>query len=457
MEQLARDGIVKGFESQICRRDGGVAWISENAIVVEDPSGKPIRYEGSVEDITERKLAEQVLSDTNQRLEQALDELRSAQTQLIQEERLAAIGTMASGIAHDFNNALSPILGFSELLLLQPEINADPVRQKRMLELIHNSANDAAAVVMRLGEFYRYREDDDCFRAVEPNQLVEKVISNTQPRWKDQAMKDGKTVTIKADLKARVLVNASESELRELLTNLVFNAVDAVEAAGTILLRTYHSEEKVFIEVIDDGIGMTDEVRKRCLEPFFTTKSERGTGMGLAMVYGTVQRHGGSLEIESQSGKGSTFRLALPIDSGEAQHNEPELDEEGVSASLHILVVDDEPPILQFVTQCLKMDGHTFVTANNGLEALNAYEPNRFDLVITDRAMPKMNGDQLATAIKRAAPDQKIIMLTGFGEMMKSAMEKPAGVDAVVGKPVNCNQLTRAIKQILMVNVGSSV
>jgi signal transduction histidine kinase len=251
-----------------------------------------------------------------EKLQVAYRQLTKSQEKHVQQERLSALGTMASGIAHDFNNSLSPILGYSELLLLQPELNADAERQRRMLETIHSSAHDAAAVVMRLREFYRHREDDEYFRAVEPNQLVEQVMAITQPRWRDEAMRDGKTITVDTDLQAQILLNGNESELREMLTNLVFNAADSITGEGTIKLSTYHTKKMVNIEVMDTGIGMTEEVIKRCQEPFFTTKGERGTGMGLAMAYGTVQRHGGTLEIESKLNEGTTFRISLPLDTG---------------------------------------------------------------------------------------------------------------------------------------------
>ena len=243
-------------------------------------------------------------------LEAAYAELKQTQQNIIQQERLRALGEMASGIAHDFNNALTPILGFSELLLKRSEGLDDRDTVERYLRMMNMAAQDAATVVSRLREFYRKREEGENFAPASLHDLVGQAISLTQPRWKDEAQAKGITIKMEIDLQEVPLIIGDESELREALTNLVFNAVDAMPDGGTITLRTRRDGNQVVLEVSDTGTGMTEEVRQRCLDPFFTTKGTHGTGMGLAMVYGIVQRHEGTLDIESEADKGTTLILS---------------------------------------------------------------------------------------------------------------------------------------------------
>ena len=399
------------------------------------------------EERTERKRAEVALRESNRRLERTLAELRETQQQVVQQERLRALGEMASGVAHDFNNALAKILGFNELLLSSPQKLSDPEVVKQYSQMINTAAQDGANVVRRLREFYRKRSETEVFAPVNLNALVQQAISLTEPKWKGQAQANAVTIALQTDLQEIPSVAGNEADLREILSNMIFNAVDAMPAGGTITLRTRHENEQVSLEVNDTGTGMTEEVRRRCLEPFFSTKGERGTGLGLAIVYGIVQRHGGSVDIQSEVGKGSTFRLHLPIHTGQsAPVAEAEVKES--SRPLSILVVEDDPALLEIEAEYLSSEGHTIETATNGCEGLEKFREGRFDLVVVDRAMPKMNGDQMSAAIKQFSPGTPIILVTGFGDMMKSQGKKPTGVDLIVPKPFTQAALRQAIGQV---------
>jgi signal transduction histidine kinase len=396
--------------------------------------------------IHERRQAEAAVLEYNARLQEALNELRTTQEQVIQQERLRALGEMASGIAHDFNNALAPVVGFSELLLARPENLQDPQLAQQYLQLIHTGARDAASVVARLREFYRQRETNEVFGAVELAALIEQVVSLTQPKWKNQAQAEGRTVQIQLELGEAPPVVGNETELREVLTNLIFNAVDAMPQGGTITLRTRADGDSVLLEVADTGTGMPEEVRQRCFEPFFSTKGARGTGLGLAMVHGTIERHGGRIEISSALGSGTTFRIRLPrgdfqASSSSAPHGHPLL-------SLRVLVVDDDAGVRAVTVAYLQSEGHQVEAAGNGQEALQVIEHSAIDLVITDRAMPGMSGDQLAVAVKRLHPHLPIVLLTGFGDLMAATGDIPPGVDCVIGKPVTLETLRRTIATV---------
>jgi len=400
------------------------------------------------EEVAERRKAEAAVLESNSQLATALARLKKTQDEIIQRERMHALGRMANGIAHDFNNALAPILGFSELLLMKPETLTDPRRARGYLEMIHKSAKESAVIVARLREFYRYRDEREIFMPVVINDLVLHVISLTQPRWKDQALAAGVMIDVRTEMSNVPTVPANESELREALANLVFNAIDAIPKRGTITIRTEVMGRWLVVTVTDDGLGMTEEVHARCLEPFFSTKSMEGTGLGLGSVYGIVRRHDGEIEIQTEQGRGTSVAISLPLERASRPPDAPKPPRPALAA-LRILVVEDEPLVREVLSVYLQEDQHEVALAENGrlgLEKFIAEGP--FDLVMTDRAMPEMNGDALAAEIKKLNPQQPLILLTGFGDLMTEAGEQPTGVDLVVSKPFTLATLRSAMAKV---------
>lgn len=387
------------------------------------------------------------LEAANTQLRTALTQLQAAQERLVKQERLHALGQMASGIAHDFNNALAPVLGFSELLLNHPDKLENRATLLSFLRMMNTCARDATHIVQRLREFYRHRERGEVFLPVHLNDLIDQTVALTQPRWKDQALARGLTIQIKRELTDVPAVYGNPTELREALTNLIFNAVDALPAGGTITLTTARTDGHVLLRIQDTGIGMTAEVLQRCLEPFYSTKGERGTGLGLAMVYGIIQRHEGSIDIDSQPGHGTTFAIRLPV-GAEATADSPAAPPPAPAQRLRVLVVDDEPQIRTVTAEYLRGDGHAVVTASNRTEALEHVRLAPFDLAVIDRAMPGGSGDELAREIQAVAPSTRVLMLTGFGTIMNVTEEIPAGVDLVLSKPVTVDQLRRAVAEL---------
>jgi signal transduction histidine kinase len=396
-------------------------------------------------EVDQRRRVEEALRESNRQLAEAISKLRETQQHIIQRERLHALGRMASGIAHDFNNKLAPILGFSELLLLKRELLGDHAKVAGYLEMIHQSAKDSAKVVNRLRDFYRYREDSGAFTPLPVNDLITQTIALMEPRWRDQAQALGNNIEITTDFEDHLpTISANEAELREMLTNVLFNAIEAIRGSGQIAIHTFSREGSAVVEIKDTGRGMTEEVLQRCLEPFFTTKDEQGSGFGLGIVYGVVRRHHGSIDIESELGKGTCVSISIPFHEDQPDKT-PAPTAEVSEEKLSILVVDDEDLVREVIMVYLMEDNHEVVTAENGLDGLEKFKAGKFDVVLTDRSMPEMNGDQFALEVKQLDPTMPVILLTGFGDLMTDEGDRPPGIDEIVSKPFTIHLLREAI------------
>jgi PAS domain S-box-containing protein len=445
-----RDGLAHWMDDEVFwRKDGSAVPIDYTCVPMQE-WGKIVGAVLTFQDTTERKGAEAALREANRQLENSLTELHRTQQEIVGQERLHALGQMASGVAHDFNNALSKVLGFTELLLTSPDKlrNAEKVREH--LEMIKTAALDAAQVVRRLREFYRPRRDTEMFKVFNLNALIEQSVSLTEPKWKGEAQANGITIRIRMELQPKVSVFADEAELREVVTNLVFNAVDAMPQGGDITIRTSTQTEGVILAISDTGKGMTDEVQRRCFEPFFSTKGDAGTGLGLASVYGIIQRHGGKIGIQSQVGKGSTFTIRLPAHPSQPARL-PVAKEPVISKSdrLHILVVEDEPQVRGIETEYLVSDGHSVETAADGSEGLSKFRAGKFDLVVVDRAMPVINGDQLTEAIRELDPEMPVILVTGFADTLGDD-HKGRRANLMLTKPFSRASLREAVGRAVL-------
>jgi signal transduction histidine kinase len=385
-------------------------------------------------------LEERVQERTAQ-LEATLARLRTSQTQVVKQERLGALGVMASGIAHDFNNSLATILGYGELLLEHPE-------RTEYIKKVMTAGQDARQTVRRLREFYKSAAEPEPFAAVNLNILVEQAVSLTMPRWSNQALASGIRILVKMDLVEIPLIAGNPAELRELLINLIFNSVDALPNGGEIRIQTREEGEAVLLGVADTGSGMDDATVERCMEPFFTTKGDGGTGLGLSVVHGIVTRHGGSVSIVSGLDAGTKFNLRFPSSSAVLSLEKPPLTPD-LERSLQILLVDDQPIICELIAELLRTDGHAVDTAGSGGGALEKYRQNDYDLVITDLAMPGMNGEQLANVIKQLTPAMPVILLTGFEALAGEKGACTPSIDIVVAKPASLEELRRAIFDVL--------
>jgi signal transduction histidine kinase/ActR/RegA family two-component response regulator len=393
-------------------------------------------------------------------LRRAYDELRQTQSQLIQAEKMRALGELAGGMAHDFNNSLCGVLGFLDLALTDQSLT---LGIRGYLESAHTSALDAAHTVRRVQNFARWQRNELSSQLLDINRLVEQTLELTRHKWENLSHTRSGPITLEVETKARLSLHGSDSELREVITNLVFNAVDAMPDGGRLVVRTWDTGTDVFLSVQDDGVGMTDAVRQRLFEPFFTTKEDRGNGLGLSVTFGIVQRFGGEITVKTQPGAGSTFELRFPANARTGNTNSPgKLGEAGPdeaangkpqaaavpALSLRILVVEDEESIRRFLEAALTQLGHRPRITADAPSGIKALESESFDLVLSDLGLPGVSGEEVARTVARRSPAVPVVLLTGWSDQLRNEAKPLEGVTCVLGKPVTIKTLADTISQV---------
>lgn len=397
----------------------------------------------------ERQNAAEALRRTNITLADALVKLKRAQSQAVDNARLGALSQIVNGIEHSFNNTLTPILALSDFLLAYPDSLNDREALIEHLGTISSAVKKAREQVDNMAEFFRPPARGLHSSPVNINDLVQQTVQAARHIWKDGPMEKGVTIKLNTEPGDIPIVAADHAGLCEAVTNLVANSVEAMPRGGTITISTRRDQEQVALRVRDDGEGMTEEIRSRCLEPFFSTKGIGSAGMGLTVVAGTVKRHGGTLIIESAPGAGTTVTINLPVHSeskagrGQGEHGSQK------ARTCRVLVVDDEPWVLHLCTVALKAAGHEVVTAADGVDALKKFHAGHFDIAILDQAMPSMNGDELAGIIRKESAGTGIILLTGFADVILKEGTKAECVDMVLGKPVSIKILSDAVSKLM--------
>jgi signal transduction histidine kinase/ActR/RegA family two-component response regulator len=371
----------------------------------------------------------------------AYEQLREAQAQLVQSAKLNALGELAGGVAHDFNNILAAILGRTQLLL--QTVVEDDVR--RQLEVIERAALDGAQAVRRVQEFTRVRQDEH-FGVLDVNEVLRGVLELTRPAWEAEAKRRGTTLATLLDLLARQPVFGNASELREVFTNLVLNALDAMPWGGTLSIASADADGEVRVTVRDTGTGMDEVTLGRVFEPFFTTKVVQGTGLGLSVAYGIVKRHRGRIEVASQPGLGTEFTIHLPVATALPGGVEPA---DGAQlCQRRILAVDDEEAVLQVLGELLGLLGQNVDLALGGAAGLERFDPDRHDVVFTDLGMPGVNGWDLVRAVKSRSPVTPVVVVTGWGAQIESAALRARGADHVVPKPFSLEDVRAVLRRL---------
>jgi signal transduction histidine kinase/ActR/RegA family two-component response regulator len=372
--------------------------------------------------------------------QQAYAELAAAQERNVQAEKLRAIGELASGVAHDFNNLLAIIMGHADLIK-----NPDAPHFARSHRAIVQAAKDGAHTVRRIQEFVRARPERHTTQ-VDLAELADDVLHMTKPRWRTAMLEKGITIDVRQQLDSVPPILGNASDLREVITNLILNAVDAMPQGGTLSVATGVAVGSAWLEVRDTGLGITPEVRERIFEPFFTTKAQRGTGLGLAVSRSIARRHEGDLTVESTAGVGSCFRMNLPL--AEQVANTTPIESAATAAQgrpLRILLVEDDREVRETLAQLLTLDEHTVECAGDGPAALGLFSPSAYDVVISDLGMPGMNGWELIAQLRERDPSLVTVLLSGWGAQIDPTEAEARGVDFVIAKPIDLEGLHSAL------------
>jgi len=374
---------------------------------------------------------------------QAYEELNAAQEYMVRSEKLRALGEMAGGVAHDFNNVLSVILGRAQLVLEDME---DP-KLRKSVTAIEQAALDAAKTVRRLQDFTRVRRDQT-FDQVKVNQLVRSALQMAEPRFAERRQRDGVDIDVGIEVNAVNSVRGDMSELREALLNIIFNAVDSMPQGGKISIKAWQQENEVVLSIADTGVGITEEVKTKIFDPFFTTKGPDGMGLGLSITYGIITRHGGSIEVDSILGQGSTFYVKLPVEDGEMEQKfSPDTPDS--TGKANILLVDDDPEVSEVLELMLAQMGHRVAVVAQGAVAVALFEQGDYDLVITDLGMPDISGWEVAKAVKEKSPRTPVVLITGWGVQLDGEEMSRSGVDGVIAKPFSKESLMGQLARLL--------
>jgi signal transduction histidine kinase/CheY-like chemotaxis protein len=368
---------------------------------------------------------------------------RELQDHLVAAERLRATGEMASGVAHDFNNLLATMLGRVEVMLGQA---TDPALRENLLA-VQRAARDGAATVARMREYGRPLDAGE-FTPVALEAVARQAVELTQPRWRDQAQREGRTIAIGLRLQPARPVLGDAVALREVLINLIFNAVDAMPEGGDLTLAVQPAGAGAELTVRDSGQGMSPAVQRRVFEPFFTTKGEHGSGLGLAMVQKVVAAHGGRVDLRSAPGEGTTVALWLPATDAPAEERVESAAGAGPARVARIVVVDQRD-VLDTTAMLLRADGHDVRAFPDPAAAVAAVLADPPDLVISDLGMPGMNGWDVARAVHAEHPDLPVVLLTGWGREISATQMREGGIAAVLPKPVEGPALRQALAAAL--------
>lgn len=388
--------------------------------------------------------------------------------QLVQADKLSALGEMASGVAHNFNNTLAAILGRAQLTSRDKSLS-DEVR--RSLDIIVKTATDGANTVRRIQNLARQRGDHD-FQLVAVDQILMDVGEVTRPRWKDHAEASNIHIALTLEIDSKALVMGDAGELREVLVNMIFNAVDAMPDGGRLMLATREADGKVEISISDTGMGMSDEVRSRVFDPFYTTKGTAGMGLGLAVSYGIISRHGGTIIVTSEPGQGTTFRITLPLYVPNSDgHVHPSRDKSisrsrpaslaaitaEPTAKPRILVVEDEAHIVDILREVLEAEGCEVVTCANGTEAIGVFDAGNFDAVFTDVGLPGLNGWEVGRHIRARDEHIMLAVITGWGDAVSVEQQRTEKVNRVISKPFEITVIVELAREIFQHRTATEI
>lgn len=431
IEELLENGFAS-YETRYLRKDGTTVEVECYNSMIRN-NAECIGGIAIVRDITERNRMQQ---------------------QMLQSEKLRSLGELAGGVAHDFNNVLAAILGRVQLLKMQfkpPEGREEKRTSMRdmtkCLEIIERASLDGAEIVKRIQEFSRKRLDDRDFAPVDINELLDNVLEFTQMRWRNEAESRGINLEVQRDYGAIPHTLGSASELREVFTNLINNALDAMPDGGRISITTTRDNDRIILTIADTGIGIPEDIRNRIFDPFFTTKGVRSTGLGMSISYNIIDRHKGTILVDSEEGIGTVFTIQLPVFEKAIKAEGEVLLAEPRGAKARILIIEDEEEIRQLLHDIVVSQGHEAEVAFDGKRGLELLRNGEFDLVCTDLGMPGMSGWQVAEEIKHMGKKVPVAVITGWSVQLNETGMREKGVDFIIQKPFQINQILQLVQE----------
>ena len=406
----------------------GVKVPIEMSLTAQKIENERYLFTAIIRDLTERKKMEEVL---------------------LQSEKLKSIGTITAGVSHEFNNILAIISGSVQLMEMK---YSDNKQLAERLQTVEKAAKDGEKIIRRMLKFAKTEKVAEEFETVDIRELIEQSVEFSMPRWKNMAQPNGIDYQIDTDgVKEVAAVLCNSTEIREVLINIINNALDAMPDGGRISFSTWNTSDKVYVAVSDTGEGMSEAIMKNVFDPFFTTKLAVGTGLGMSMAYGILTKHSGKINVESEVGKGSTFTLELPATSNTVTPIIPvSYEPDTNSRDLSILVVDDEVNICELLNEYLSNGGHRVKTVDNGAAAIDITERERFDLVLCDMAMPKVSGYDVVKALNKLDRTPKIGIMTGWEGKPISKNDKDKNIDFILKKPFEFNVLAKYINELYL-------
>ena len=398
-------------------------------------------------------LANSQQTSTRTRLKNCLERIADAQAEYeerreraIHAEKMVALGELSFGVAHNVNNTLTGILGRAQLLLR----TKDAEKIGSGIEMIIKSAEDGAHIIRRIQDFAR-KQPSRRFAPIAVAELMKDVCEMSRPRWESRPDTAPIRMALVADCTASVM--GDPVELREVLVNMIYNAIDAMPRGGEIRMSSQETNGRVVLTIADTGTGMTPEVKSRLFDPFFTTKGKGGTGMGMAVSFGIIRRHNGEIDVESELGRGTTFRIVLPVALEPAVNPEAERTKAQVtdgSDKLCVLVVDDEVAVREVIREALEAEGCEVVVADSGEAALRIYDARagRLDVVFTDIGMPEMSGWELASEIRKRSKTIPLAIVSGWADAISCDARQAIKADWVVSKPFDISTIAEIANEV---------
>ena len=434
-KEIKEGNMVNPLDASIITKGGEERIISSRGTTLKNREGEIIGILGIGIDVTES---------------------RKMEKQLLQSEKLKSLGELAGGVAHDFNNVLAAILGRAQLLKMNIERPTGKqerrklvIELKKSLEIIESAAKDGAETVRRIQEFSRRRDEDKYFTTIDVNEIIDNALEFTKVRWKDDAESKGIKIKIQKEFSTLPPTSGSAAELREVFTNLINNAVDAVPQGGSIRIKTFKEDSHIVIKVKDTGVGITNDRKDRIFDPFFTTKGVKSSGLGLSVSYGIINRHRGTITVDSVEGKGTTFTIRLPISEEVIKEEQVNLKPEK-QRKAKILVIEDEENVRDILSAILIEGGHEVETAIDGSHGIKMFEKKEFDLVFTDLGMPGMSGWQVAEKVKKINKNVPVAFITGWNVELNESEMRKSGVDLIVYKPFELNKVLKLVLEGMM-------